>query len=76
MTKEEIKLKYDDVATLILDRVGIMLVNEDFKKLDKVHRIQADIKYLLDQTERDIKDSLQTELNKYSNPHLRHENQM
>lgn len=72
MTKEEIKLKYDDVATLILDRVGIMLVNEDFKKLDKVHRIQADIKYLLDQTEKDIKDSLQKELNKYCNFHIRH----
>lgn len=76
MTKEEIKQKYEDVATLILDRVDIMLRNEDFKKLDKVHRIQADIRYLLDKTEKEIRDSLQKELNKYCSFHIRHENQM
>ena len=40
--------------------------------LQKARQLESDIW----QTERDIKDSLQTELNKYSNPHLRHENQM
>lgn len=76
-TKEEIKETYYNVSKLLLERTK-ELINNDYinEPLEKVHKIQSDIQYFFNKTERDIKDSLQTELNKYSNPHIRHENQM
>ena len=75
--KQKIKQKYEDVANLIIERTLYLLNNnDDFKPLNKVHLIEADIKYFLDKVEEEIRVELQKELNKYSNPHIRHENQI
>ena len=74
-TKEEIKQKYNYIAELILERAYYLIKNNDnFKSLDKVYLIEADIKYFFDKTKKEIIDDLEKELSKYENPNITHQN--
>jgi|LakMenE18May11ns_1017448.scaffolds.fasta_scaffold7815904_2 hypothetical protein len=74
MTKEEIKQKYKEVGDLIIERTkGLLKYNDENprKSLEIVHLIEADIKYFLDRTKKEIYQDLEKTLSNYSNSHIK-----